>query len=62
MKHEPAISTRRDPTPMVEAIAQARLDYESGRGVLHAVVSEWLETWGTPDRKPFKEWLFDWNG
>ena len=62
MKHEPNIADRRDPMPFVEAIAKARVDYESGRGVTHAVVSEWLRTWSKPDYKPFKQWLYEWNG
>ena len=62
MRYEPHIVDQRDPTPMGEAIAKARLDYQSGRGVTHAVVSIWLGTWGEPDYKPFKQWLFEWNG
>ena len=62
MKHEPDIAAKRDPMPMAEAIAKARVDFESGRGVTHAVVSQWLMTWGTPERKPFKEWLYSWDG
>ena len=62
MKHEPRIAEQRDPTPVAEAIAQARLDYQSDRGVLHAVVSMWLRTWGQPNYKPFERWLFEWDG
>ena len=62
MRHEPGIAKQRDSSPLAEAIAKARVDYESGRGVTHAVVSVWLMTWGEPDYKPFKQWLFEWDG
>lgn len=62
MKHEPI-----NPDPdgrQVDAamIEQARAELAAGTGVEHAVVGEWLKTWGKPGRKPFREWLAAWNG
>lgn len=34
----------------------------SGRAYPHETVSKWLNTWGQPDQKPFKEWLADQDG
>lgn len=62
MKHEPAIIRSRDPSPVVEAIAKARIDYAADHGVSHAVVSMWLKTWGDADYKPFDQWLSEWDG
>lgn len=42
---------------LAASIARARADVEAGRVYDHAVVARWLKTWGTPDRKPFHEWL-----
>ena len=36
---------------------RARADIAAGRVYPHAIVREWLMTWGLPGRKPFKEWL-----
>ena len=37
---------------------RADADIAAGRGVPHALVREWLLTWGTPDEKPMPEsWL-----
>ncbi len=38
-------------------IAAALADVAAGRCYDHATVSRWLMTWGTPDRKPFREWF-----
>ncbi|KQN24952.1 hypothetical protein ASE86_01345 [Sphingomonas sp. Leaf33] len=55
MKHDPAIA----PGPDTDAaeIVKAKADLAAGIGVSHAVVSRWLMTWGTDDRRPFREWL-----
>ncbi len=37
--------------------ARALADLAAGRVYPHAIVGEWLSTWGKPGRKPFKEWL-----
>jgi hypothetical protein len=37
--------------------ARALADLATGRVYPHAVVAEWLLTWGKPGRKPFKDWL-----
>ncbi len=42
--------------------ARALADFEAGRFHDHAVVGQWLKTWGRPDHKPFKEWLADQDG
>ena len=39
------------------SVARARADVAAGRVHSHAVVGEWLTTWGQAGRKPFKEWL-----
>lgn len=39
------------------ADARALEDIAAGRVHDHAVVAEWLKTWGTPDQRSFKEWL-----
>ena len=57
MKHEPDFLRENDEAAEDAAIARARADYAAGRYHDHAVVGEWLKTWGTRDRKPFKEWL-----
>ena len=44
------------------ALARAEADIVAGRVYPHAVVAQWLLTWGQPGRKPFKEWLADQNG
>lgn len=44
------------------ADARALADLAAGRVYSHAIVSEWLETWGTSDRRSFKEWLNARNG
>ncbi|MEG3087894.1 hypothetical protein [Sphingomonas sp. PB4P5] len=42
---------------ILAADARARADFAAGRYHDHAVVAEWLKTWGRPGRLPFKEWL-----
>ena len=38
-------------------LAQAETDAAAGKGYPHSLVSRWLGTWGSPDYKPFQEWL-----
>lgn len=57
MKHEPAIFEEPDPEAEAASIARAREDIAAGRYYDHAIVSEWLRTWTSPDYKPFHEWL-----
>ena len=57
MKHEPGIFEQPDPDVEAAAIARARADIAAGRYHDHAVVAEWLKTWGQPGRLPFREWL-----
>ena len=57
MEHEPEIFEERDFEAEAAAIARARADMAAGRYYSHEIVSEWLKTWGTPDRRPFREWL-----
>lgn len=37
--------------------AEIEADIAAGRVYDHAVVAEWLKTWGTSDRRSFKDWL-----
>lgn len=60
MKHEPGIFEKRDEAAEAASIARARADIAAGRYVDHATMSEWLRTWGKPDRKPFREWYRAW--
>ena len=67
MKHEAIESPARELPPSKrpvtpEMIERARAGLASNAGVEHTVVSAWLRTWGTPDRRPFKDWLADWHG
>lgn len=62
VKHEPINAEPRGDRVDAAMIARAREELAAGIGVEHAVVGEWLKTWGTPSRKPFKEWLAAWNG
>ncbi|MEH3159474.1 MAG: hypothetical protein PGN08_11470 [Sphingomonas taxi] len=57
MKHEAGISSRAIPTPTADDFARAKAGYESGIGVDHIVVRQWLRTWGEPGHVPFAEWL-----
>lgn len=57
VKHEPGVFDYRDVDAEELAVARARADAAAGRVYDHVVVREWLKTWGTPDRKPFREWL-----
>ncbi|MES2336923.1 MAG: hypothetical protein V4537_02360 [Pseudomonadota bacterium] len=43
-------------------IAGALADVAAGRFYSHAVVSEWLMTWGETGQKSFKDWLADRDG
>ena len=62
MKHEPISPDPFEDRVDAEMIMLARAELAAGIGVEHAVVGEWLKTWGSPDRKPFKEWLAAWDG
>lgn len=62
MKHEPGIFEQPDLKAEAASIARAHTDVLAGRCHEHAIVAEWLKTWGTSDRKPFREWLATRNG
>lgn len=47
----------RDDAALAADLARAEADVAAGRVHSHEVVGEWLKTWGTPGRLPFKEWL-----
>ena len=57
MKHAPGIFEEPDPHAEAAADARALEDYRAGRYVPHAIVGEWLKTWGKPGRLPFREWF-----
>lgn len=38
------------------ADAEAEADIAAGRVYPHEEVAAWLDTWGSPDFKPFHEW------
>lgn len=57
MKHEPGIFEQDDEEAIAASDTRARADYAAGRYHSHAIVGRWLKTWGTPDFKPFFEWL-----
>lgn len=57
MKHEREIFEEPDPAAIAASDARARADLAAGRYYDHETVGRWLKTWGTPDRKPFREWL-----
>ncbi|WP_375381909.1 hypothetical protein [uncultured Sphingomonas sp.] len=68
-EHDAGIDSDRDTWPLGSAIlpmtdeeieaeaAEAEADIAAGRVYPHSLVSAWLETWGSPDYKPFDEWL-----
>ena len=60
MKHDPAISASVE--QQSDAEARALADYRAGRYWDHAIVSEWLKTWGKPDRRSFQDWLTERDG
>lgn len=62
MKHEPAIFEAPDPASIEAADARAEADFAAGRIYPHAIIGEWLKTWGQPGRLPFKEWLAKQDG
>lgn len=62
MEHEPGLFERRDPQAEAASLARARADIAAGRGVDHAVVRQWLLTWGKPGRVSFEDWLAAQNG
>ena len=45
-----------------EGDAASLAEFEAGGGVPHEIVSAWLNTWGTPDRRPFWEWYASRDG
>lgn len=58
MEHEPGIFEQRDEAAELAADERARADFRAGRFLSHEKMTEWLKTWGTPDRKPLpREWL-----
>ena len=58
MEHEPGIFEQRDEAAELAADERALVDFRAGRFVPHEKMAEWLNTWGTPDRKPLpREWL-----
>ena len=62
MKHETITVPPSERKVDVATIERAREMLAAGIGVEHTVVSAWLRTWGTADRRSFHEWLADWNG
>lgn len=62
MKHEPGIFENPDAQAEAASIARAREDVAAGRVHSHAIVKEWLMTWGKPGRLPFRHWLAARNG
>jgi predicted transcriptional regulator len=62
MKHEPGIFDQPDPAAEAASLARARADVAAGRVHDHAIVSEWLATWTSPDYMPFHQWLAARNG
>ncbi len=56
----PGIKHIDEDDPDGDALIEA--DIAAGRVYPHAIVAEWLTTWGKPGRKPFKEWLADRHG
>lgn len=62
MKHEPGIFEQPDADAIAAADARADADIAAGRVHSHEIVGEWLMTWGTPGRLPFREWLAQRNG
>jgi predicted transcriptional regulator len=57
MEHEPGIFERHDQQAEYAADLRAWADFGAGRYYEHAVVARWLQTWGTPERVSFREWL-----
>ncbi|WP_236552974.1 hypothetical protein [Sphingomonas sp. 8AM] len=47
----------RDESALAADLARAEADVAAGRVHSHAIVGEWLKTWGKPGRLPVKEWL-----
>ena len=56
-RHDPRFAHLFEPWDEEAAIARGRADAAAGRVYDHEIVGRWLKTWGTPDRKPFHEWL-----
>jgi predicted transcriptional regulator len=47
-----------DESAEAAADAEGLAQLDAGKGISHAEVSAWLETWGTPDEKPVPDsWL-----
>ncbi|GAA0666495.1 hypothetical protein FHT00_000005 [Sphingomonas insulae] len=53
----PAPGIRHGDDPDTRSEERALADYAAGRVHSHATVSQWLRTCGTPDHRPFREWL-----
>ena len=62
MKHEADIVPRPRRIPDASDFARAKAACAAGAPVEHAVVGQWLLTWGKPGRKTFEDWLNDQNG
>jgi len=45
-----------------EGEAASLAEFEAGGGVPHAIVAEWLKTWGCEDSQSFREWYASRNG
>ena len=58
----PGIKSVDDPFDDEDDIGDLDTAIAEGRAFPHAVVRQWLKTWGQPDCKPFEEWLADQNG
>lgn len=57
MEHEAGLFEQRDPAEEAAIIARARADAAAGRVFPHALVRQWLATWGDDNWQPFEEWL-----
>lgn len=56
MEHDPDLG-RWDEEEDAASLARAEADIVAGRVYSHAIVAEWMETWGKPGRTSFREWL-----
>ncbi|MBW6527105.1 hypothetical protein KZ813_09670 [Sphingomonas sp. RHCKR7] len=62
MAREHGIFDHDDELAEAASIARARADVAAGRVYPHAIVAEWMETWGKPGRTTFREWLAQRDG
>ncbi|WP_246347096.1 hypothetical protein [Sphingomonas jinjuensis] len=58
----PGIPSIDDEEDFNRSIARARADVAAGRVYPHAIVGEWLSTWGDDDFLPFEDWLASRDG